>query len=97
METNIEISELAIIYSVLGDGSRLGIVIYLLDKEANVSEITKHLNLSQPLVSHHLRLLRDVRILKSKKRGKCIYYSIDDDHIKQIVLLGLAHISHGGY
>lgn len=97
METNIEISELAIIYSVLGDGSRLSIVIYLLDKEANVSEITKHLNLSQPLVSHHLRLLRDVRILKSKKRGKCIYYSIDDDHIKQIVLLGLAHISHGGY
>lgn len=97
MERTTEIYDLATIYSVLGDGSRLGIVTYLLDKEANVSEITKHVNLSQPLVSHHLRLLRDVRILKSRKKGKCIYYSIDDDHIKQIVLLGLAHISHGGY
>ena len=96
MENIIDINELAIIYSVLGDGSRLGIVTYLLDKEANVSEITKNVNLSQPLVSHHLRLLRDVRVLKSRKKGKCIYYSINDDNIKQIVLLGLEHISHGG-
>ncbi len=92
---NINVDDLANIYSALGDSSRLCIVRYLLDKEANVSEITKEVSLSQPLVSHHLRLLRSLRILKSTKKGQCVYYSIDDDHIKQIVELGLLHIAHG--
>lgn len=92
---NINISELASIYSALGDSSRLCIVTYLLDKEANVSQITKEVALSQPLVSHHLRLLRDLRILKSTKKGQCVYYSINDEHIRQIVELGLIHIAHG--
>ena len=59
--------------------------IYLLKKEANVSQIASHVNLSQPLVSHHLRLLKDLRILKSSKKGQCVYYSLNDDHIKEIV------------
>lgn len=92
---NINIAELASIYSALGDSSRLCIVTYLLDKEANVSQITKEVALSQPLVSHHLRLLRDLRILKSTKKGQCVYYSINDEHIRQIVELGLIHIAHG--
>lgn len=92
---NINIAELANIYSALGDSSRLCIVTYLLDKEANVSQITKEVALSQPLVSHHLRLLRDLRILKSTKKGQCVYYSINDEHIRQIVELGLIHIAHG--
>lgn len=92
---NINIAELASIYSALGDSSRLCIVTYLLDKEANVSQITKEVSLSQPLVSHHLRLLRDLRILKSTKKGQCVYYSINDEHIRQIVELGLIHIAHG--
>lgn len=92
---NINVDDLANIYSALGDSSRLCIVTYLLDKEANVSEITKEVSLSQPLVSHHLRLLRSLRILKSTKKGQCVYYSINDDHIKQIVELGLLHIAHG--
>ena len=94
-DINIQIGDLASIYSALGDASRLCIVTYLLDKEANVSQITKSVSLSQPLVSHHLRLLKDLRILKSMKKGQCVYYSINDDHIKQIVELGLAHIAHG--
>ena len=68
MEKNMNKEELAGIYSALGDSSRLGIVIYLLDKEANVSQIANHVELSQPLVSHHLRLLKDLRILKGTKR-----------------------------
>ncbi len=92
---NINVDDLANIYAALGDSSRLCIVTYLLDKEANVSEITKEVSLSQPLVSHHLRLLRSLRILKSTKKGQCVYYSINDDHIKQIVELGLLHIAHG--
>jgi ArsR family transcriptional regulator len=95
MSISINTSNLADIYSALGDSSRLGIVIYLLDKEAKVSDIAKQTELSQPLVSHHLRLLRDLRILKSTKKGQCVFYSINDEHIKQIVELGLIHIAHG--
>ena len=97
MSISINTSILADIYSALGDASRLGIVIYLLDKEAKVSDIAKQTELSQPLVSHHLRLLRDLRILKSTKKGQCVFYSINDEHIKQIVELGLLHIAHGGH
>lgn len=97
MQTNINMGELADIYSALGDASRLGIVIYLLDNEANVSQIANNVNLSQPLVSHHLRLLKDLRILKSRKKGQCVYYSLNDDHIKEIVEVGILHISHGGH
>lgn len=97
MDISNNVGNLAGIYSALGDASRLGIVIYLLDKEANVSEIAKHTELSQPLVSHHLRLLRGLRILKSTKKGQCVFYSINDEHIKEIVELGLVHIAHGGF
>lgn len=95
MEITEKINRLAQTLSILGDNSRLSIVVYLLDKEANVSEITKESKLSQPLVSHHLRLLRDARILKTEKKGKCVYYSLNDEHVKQIVESGLIHMMHG--
>lgn len=95
MEVTEKINRLAQTLSILGDNSRLSIVVYLLDKEANVSEITKESKLSQPLVSHHLRLLRDARILKTEKKGKCVYYSLNDEHVKQIVESGLIHMMHG--
>lgn len=97
MQININMGELAGIYSALGDASRLGIVIYLLNNEANVSQIANNVNLSQPLVSHHLRLLKDLRILKSTKKGQRVYYSLNDDHIKEIVEVGILHIAHGGH
>ena len=81
MQQSLNVGDLAGIYSALGDASRLGIVIYLLKKEANVSQIASHVNLSQPLVSHHLRLLKDLRILKSSKKGQCVYYSLNDDSV----------------
>ena len=87
---NMNKEELAGIYSALGDSSRLGIVIYLLDKEANVSQIANHVELSQPLVSHHLR------ILKGTKKGQKVYYSLNDQHIKEIVEIGILHVLHGG-
>lgn len=96
MYQSINVGDLADIYSALGDSSRLNIVIYLLENEANVSQIANYVNLSQPLVSHHLRLLKDLRILKSRKKGQCVYYSLNDHHIKEIVEIGIMHIAHGG-
>lgn len=85
IQNNNIICELSNILSVLGEPTRLAIVIYLLDEPANVTDITKHLNLSQPIVSHHLRVLKDARILSSYKRGKCTYYCISSDYVRGIV------------
>ena len=51
--------------------------------------------MSQPAISHHLRLLKDAKILKAEKKGKQVYYSLDDGHVKDIVSLGLVHMAHG--
>lgn len=85
IQNNNIICELSNILSVLGEPTRLAIVIYLLDEPANVTDITKHLNLSQPIVSHHLRVLKDARILSSYKSGKCTYYCISSDYVRGIV------------
>jgi DNA-binding transcriptional ArsR family regulator len=89
------IVRLANTLSLLGEPTRLGLVVYLMDKEACVSELTEQMAMSQPSISHHLRLLKDARILKAVKRGKMIYYSINDEHVKIILAAGLAHMKHG--
>lgn len=95
LATYDHVTRLADTLSLLGEPIRLSIVVYLLNKKANVSDITNHLDVSQPAVSHHLRLLKAARILKSEKKGKLVYYSIIDDHIKNLIELGLVHMTHG--
>lgn len=89
------VDRLATTLAILGEPSRLSIVIFLLEKKANVTEITMQLKMSQPAVSHHLRLLKTSGILKSHKSGKQVYYSINDDHVKRIIELGLIHMGCG--
>lgn len=89
------VDRLANTLAILGDSSRLSIVIYLINQKANVGEITSHLKMSQPAISHHLRLLKDAKIVKAEKKGKQVYYSLDDTHVKDIVTLGLVHMAHG--
>lgn len=89
------VMRLANTLSVLGEAARLSIVVYLMDKPASVGEITEFLGMSQPAISHHLRLLKDARILKAEKKGKQVYYSLKDNHVKNIIESGLVHMSHG--
>lgn len=96
IQNNNIICELSNILSVLGEPTRLAIVIYLLDEPSNVTDITKHLNLSQPIVSHHLRILKDARILKSYKSGKCTYYCISSDFIRGIIEDSIKMMEVGG-
>ena len=81
--------------NVMRLAARLSIVVYLMDKPASVGEITEFLGMSQPAISHHLRLLKDARILKAEKKGKQVYYSLNDNHVKNIIESGLVHMSHG--
>ena len=67
ISNKLNINDLTMIYSALGEENRLAIAIYLLENPSNVNDISKNLNLSQPKVSHHLRILRDAKIISPKK------------------------------
>ena len=67
-----KVDRLANTLAILGDPVRLSIVVYLIEHTANVTEITEYLKMSQPAISHHLRLLKTSGILKSEKKGKLV-------------------------
>ncbi len=90
-----KVDRLANTLAILGDPVRLSIVVYLIEHTANVTEITEYLKMSQPAISHHLRLLKTSGILKSEKKGKLVYYSLVDEHVKNIIESGLVHMSNG--
>lgn len=94
MDKTKEITKLANMFSVLGDPTRLGIVLYLMDKKTSVTEIVNTLGLTQSAVSHQLRILKDAHVLKSEKVGKMVFYSLNDEHVKMIVETGRVHMSH---
>jgi ArsR family transcriptional regulator, lead/cadmium/zinc/bismuth-responsive transcriptional repressor len=86
-------SELAELFRLLGEPNRLGIVVGCLDGPLNVGEIAARLVLSQSLVSHHLRLLRAARLLKAGKRGKQVFYSIPDCHVREMLTNMIEHLT----
>ncbi len=90
--TNYEkMDDLSKIFSALGEETRLMICIYLLENPTNVNDISNALNLAQPKVSHHLRILKDSKVVVCEKAGKNVVYKINDEHIEEIIKLGLIH------
>lgn len=87
-----QIAELADMFSILGETSRLKIIIACLDVEQSVGTISETTELSQSLVSHHLRLLRATRLMKSRKAGKQVFYSVADEHIVCVLKDMITHI-----
>jgi DNA-binding transcriptional ArsR family regulator len=93
MLTADQTSGLAEMFRLLGEPNRLSIVASCLDGPLSVGEITSRLGLSQSLVSHHLRLLRAVRLLKAGRRGKQIFYSIPDSHVREMLTNMIEHLA----
>jgi ArsR family transcriptional regulator, lead/cadmium/zinc/bismuth-responsive transcriptional repressor len=85
--------ELAETFRLLSDPSRLGIVTSCLNGPINVGEITSRLQLSQSLVSHHLRLLRSAKLLKAERRGKQVFYTILDCHVHEMLTNMIDHLA----
>ncbi len=81
------------IFKLMGDPSRLRIVLTCLDEPVAVGEIARRLSLSQSLVSHHLRLLRAARLVRAERLGKQIFYCAADEHIRSIVKDMLDHVA----
>jgi len=85
-------AELADLFRLLGDTTRLRIVLECTAAERPVNEIAERLELSASLVSHHLRLLKAARIVRAERQGKQVYYSAADDHITCVVTDMLEHV-----
>ncbi|MCX7951248.1 MAG: metalloregulator ArsR/SmtB family transcription factor [Clostridiales bacterium] len=87
--------DLAEFFKVFGDSTRIRIMCALFEHEMCVCDIAALLNMTQSAVSHQLRVLKQARLVKPRKEGKVVYYSLDDEHIKDIFKEGLEHISEG--
>jgi len=92
MPADDELFELADFFKVLGDSTRIKIICALFNGEMCVGTIADVLEMSQSSISHQLRVLKNNRLVKSKKIGKHVNYSLDDMHIKQIYEMGLEHL-----
>ena len=92
IETIIKLSEF---FKVFADSTRLRILEVLLKGETNVNNISILINVSQSAVSHQLKNLRASNLVKTRKEGQTMYYSIADNHIKVIIECGLEHIKEG--
>jgi DNA-binding transcriptional ArsR family regulator len=87
-------SELAELFKALSDPTRVKLISAMLQQELCVHDLSVVLGMGQSAVSHQLRYLRDMRIVKRRKEGKTVYYSLDDSHIEEIFMLTLQHLKH---
>lgn len=86
-------TELAEMFRLLGDPSRLRIVVETLEGPQSVGHMAEKLGLSPSLVSHHLRLLRAARLVTAERRGKQIFYRIHDAHVRHVIADMVAHVN----
>ncbi|MEE9305381.1 MAG: metalloregulator ArsR/SmtB family transcription factor [bacterium] len=86
---------LAEIFRALGDPTRVRILHALAASELCVCDLAAILGMSQSAVSHQLRLLRSLRLVRYRREGRMVYYALDDDHIEKLLAQGLDHVAHG--
>lgn len=83
--------DVAELFKIFGDSTRIRILYALLSQEMCVCEIATLLTMTKSAVSHQLRILRQTKLVKNRRRGKEVYYSLDDDHVATIINLALEH------
>jgi ArsR family transcriptional regulator len=88
-------AQVAELFRALSDASRVRIVAALADCEMNVSALAQTVGISESAVSHHLRGLRQMRLVRARKNGRQVFYCLDDDHIAELFRRGLDHARHG--
>lgn len=90
-----EVVGLAEIFKVLGDETRTKIVYLLSERPLCVCDLAEILEMTLPAISHHLRLLKAMRLVKYAREGKMVYYSLDDDHIMNLIREAQEHLAEG--
>ena len=87
-----ELYDLSELFKVFGDSTRIRILFVLFEAEVCVCDLAKLLGMTQSAVSHQLRILKTARLIKSRRDGKTVFYSLADDHVKTILEMGLEHV-----
>ena len=87
-----ELYDLAEIFKVFGDSTRIKILYVLFESEMCVCDIAQLLNMNQSAISHQLRILKQNRLVKSRREGKAVFYSLADGHVRTIINQGMEHI-----
>jgi len=88
-------AEVAELFRSLSDASRVRIISVLTEGELNVGALADAVGISESAVSHHLRGLRQMRMVRGRRMGRQVFYSLDDDHIVDLFKRGLDHVLHG--
>lgn len=84
--------DLAELYKIFGDSSRVKILFSLLSREMSVNDIADELSMTQSAISHQLRILKTNRLVKYRREGKSLIYTLADEHVTQILQLGVDHL-----
>ncbi len=96
--TNLDLSkmadDLAQLFSILGDGTRMRILFLLRNAEVTVQSLANALGMTHSAVSHHLRLIRPYQLVKGRKKGRNVFYSLYDDCVWHLLEEGLTHLRH---
>lgn len=87
--------QLAELFRSLSDPTRVRLISVMVQGEINVSSLAHEVGISESSVSHHLRGLRQMRLVRARKDGRQVFYSLDDEHIADLYRKGLDHIQHG--
>ena len=93
MPDNDTVTDLSEVFKVFGDPTRIKILWTLFDDEKCVYDISETISMTQSAVSHQLRVLKQARLVKSRRDGKNTFYSLDDEHVKRIIEQVMIHIS----
>ncbi|HIV23354.1 MAG TPA: helix-turn-helix transcriptional regulator [Candidatus Merdiplasma excrementigallinarum] len=91
-----ELYNLAELFKIFGDSTRIRILFVLFEAEVCVCDLAHALNMTQSAISHQLRILKQNKLVKNRREGKSIFYSLADDHVRTIIAQGLEHIEEEG-
>ena len=92
MPQETELYDLAELFKVFGDSTRIRILFVLFEAEVCVCDLAEVLHMTQSAISHQLRILKQSRLVKSRREGKSVFYSLADDHVRSIIGQGREHI-----
>ena len=92
MPEETELYDRAELFKVFGDSTRIRILFVLFEAEVCVCDLAQALNMTQSAISHQLKILKQNKLVKSRREGKSIFYSLADDHVRTIISMGREHI-----
>ena len=92
MPEETELYDLAELFKVFGDSTRIRILFVLFEAEVCVCDLAEALNMTQSAISHQLRILKQNKLVKNRREGKSVFYSLADEHVRSIIAQGREHI-----